>query len=132
MNDIIPEEVRQVQREPHPFISKAQMPQFFAKTVAFIGKFVRADADNTLVFKTHEGKCQAVLIDKGNEVRIIKFRGDGSELEVDMAYEVRGIVNKDNSISYGELTKLDAGFDLEAYEQMLGFYHGMCKSLCVK
>ena len=65
-------------------------------------------------------------------MRVIKFRGDETELEQGMTYEVRGIANKDNSISFGELTKYDAGFDLEAYEQMLYFYHGMCKPLCVK
>ena len=79
-----------------------------------------------------QGECEADAICDGDEVRIIKFRGDDSELKPGMAYEVRGIVNKDNSISFGELTKLDAEFDLEAFEQMLYFYHGMCKNLCVK
>ena len=46
--------------------------------------------------------------------------------------EVRGIVNKDGTISFGEHTQYDSEFDLQAYENMLEYYHGMCKELCVK
>ena len=46
--------------------------------------------------------------------------------------EIRGIVNKDQTISYGEFTQYDNEFDLGNYESMLGYYHGMCKDLCVK
>ena len=58
--------------------------------------------------------------------------------------EVRGIVNKDGTISYGEFTQYDAEFgkqslilnsnllDLATYEQMLEYYHGMCKDLCIR
>ena len=61
-----------------------------------------------------------------------KFHLDPSDLEMDTCYECRGIVNADKTLSFGELTKYDAGFDLDSYEQMLTFYHGSCKSLCVK
>ena len=46
--------------------------------------------------------------------------------------EIRGIVNKDGTISFGEYTQYDTEFYLQAYENMLEYYHGMCKELCVK
>ena len=55
--------------------------------------------------------------------------------------EVRGIVNKDGTMSYGECTQYDNEFgklnggnvvDLATYEHMLEYYHGMCRDLCVK
>ena len=55
--------------------------------------------------------------------------------------EVRGIVNKDGSISFGEYTQYDNEFgnfdktnvaDLTTYEQMLEYYHGMCRDLCIR
>ena len=49
-----------------------------------------------------------------------------------MVVEVRGIVNKDGSISFGEFTQYDNEFDLVAFEQMLGYYHGMHSSLSLK
>ena len=53
-------------------------------------------------------------------------------MQPDAVFEVRGIVNKDCSISFGELTPYDNGFDLQMFEQMCVFYHGMCRDLCVK
>ena len=38
----------------------------------------------------------------GREVKVIKFRGDPSRMSGTV--EVRGIVNKDGTISYGEFT----------------------------
>lgn len=46
--------------------------------------------------------------------------------------EIRGIVNKDTTISYGEFTQYDPEFDLATYETMLVYYHGMCRDLCLK
>lgn len=79
----------------------------------------------------------------GREIKIQKFRGDASKMSGTV--EVRGIVNKDASMSYGEFTQYDNEFgkcltlllmlnftDLNTYEEMLGYYHGMCKDLCVK
>ena len=31
------EDVKQVHREPHPFVSKDQIPQFVGRTIAFVG-----------------------------------------------------------------------------------------------
>ena len=83
-----------------------------------MGKFDRFD-DNIMMMRTHNG----------DEVKIIKYKGEQSQMEKDMFYEIRGIVNKDNTISFGEVTKYDAEFDLNTYEQMLRYYHGMCKNL---
>ena len=49
-----------------------------------------------------------------------------------MVVEIRGIVNKDGTISFGEYTLYDNEFDMQSYELMLDYYHGMCKELCVK
>ena len=46
--------------------------------------------------------------------------------------EVRGIVNKDQSVSFCEHTLYDNEFDLGSYVMMLEYYHGMCKELCCK
>ena len=46
-----------------------------------------------------------------------KFHLDPSDLEMGTCYECRGIVNADKTLSFGELTKYDAGFDLDSYEQ---------------
>ncbi len=42
------------------------------------------------------------------EVKVIKFRGDPSRMSG--IIEVRGIVNKDGTISYGEFTQYDNEF----------------------
>jgi len=46
--------------------------------------------------------------------------------------EIRGIVQKDQSVSFGEMTLYDQEFDLATFETMLDHYHGMCRDLCVK
>ena len=51
-------------------------------------------------------ELEHVIIDR--EVRIIKFRGDPSKMSGNI--EVRGIVNKDGTISYGEFTQYDNEF----------------------
>ena len=73
---------------------------------------------------------------------MIKFRGDPSRMSGTV--EVRGIVNKDGTISYGEFTQYDNEFgklslelfiediDLGTHEHMLEYYHGMCRDLCIK
>ena len=67
-----------------------------------------------------------------SQVKVIKFKGDPSIMQPNSVFEIRGIVNKDNSISFGELTQYDNEFDLGMFEQMCVFYHGMCKDLCVR
>jgi len=67
----------------------------------------------------------------GKEVKIIRFKND-SKLAAGMVAEIRGIVNKDGTISFGEYTQYDNEFDMQSFELMLDYYHGMCKELCVK
>ena len=64
-------------------------------------------------------------------MKIIRFKND-SKLAPGMVAEVRGIVNKDGTISFGEYTQYDNEFDMQSFELMLDYYHGMCKELCVK
>ncbi|CDW74672.1 UNKNOWN [Stylonychia lemnae] len=113
------EEVKAVHREPHPFIGIHQIHNFVGKPVAFVGKVDRFE-DNNMIMKTAEDK----------EVKIIKFRGDQNKMH--NVIEVRGIVNKDDTISYGEFTQYDNEFDLTTYESMLEYYHGMCRDLCIR
>ena len=115
------EDVKQVHRESHPFISKNQIDQFVGKTVAFVGRVEKVE-DSTL-FMTTEDQSQ---------VKIIKFKGDADKFQAGTVMEIRGIVNKDSTLSFGESTAYDQEFDLGTYEHMLTYYHGMCKDLCVK
>lgn len=66
------------------------------------------------------------------QVKIIKFKGDPEKMKSGSKMEIRGIVNKDSTISFGEFTQYDDEFDLSTYESMLTYYHGMCKDLCLK
>ena len=45
-----------------------------------------------------------------NEVKVIKFRGDQQQLSGFL--EIRGIVNKDQSLSFGEYTQYDNEFGM--------------------
>ena len=64
-------------------------------------------------------------------MKIIRFKND-QKLAPGMVAEIRGIVNKDTTLSFGEYSVYDSEFDMSAYEHMLEYYHGMCKELCVK
>ena len=64
-------------------------------------------------------------------MRVMRYRNDVG-LTAGQIVEIRGIVNKDRSISFGEHTAYDTDFDLLSYETMLEYYHGMCKELCCK
>ncbi len=44
----------------------------------------------------------------GREIKIMKFRGDPAKMSGTV--EVRGIVNKDATMSYGEFTQYDNEF----------------------
>ena len=115
------EDVKQVHREPHPFVGKDQIPSFVGKTIAFVGKVDRVE-DSILYMKTADDTV----------IKIIKYKGDADKMRPNSIMEIRGIVNKDSTISYGEFTPYDSEFDLATYEHMLGYYHGMCRDLCVK
>ena len=115
------EDVKQVHREPHPFVSKDQIAVFVGKTIAFVGRVDRIE-ESTLLMKTADD----------TQVKIIKFKGDPEKFKSGSVMEIRGIVNKDSTISFGEHTQYDNEVDLGTYEHMLGYYHGMCRDLCVK
>ena len=81
------------------------MGLFYAKTIAFVGRVDRFE-DGILYMKTASGE----------PIKVIKYRGDPENMISDHCYEIRGIVNKDNTISFGETTKFDADFDLTSFE----------------
>ena len=66
------------------------------------------------------------------QIKIIKFKGDAEKMRAGAIMEIRGIVNKDSTISFGEFTQYDNEFDLATYEHMLTYYHGMCRDLSMK
>ena len=102
------EEVKAVHREPHPFIGIAQIMNFVGRPVAFVGRIDHFE-ENNMFMKTHEGMFIAFIftfVDR--DVKVIKFRGDSSKMSG--IIEVRGIVNKDGTISYGEFTQYDNEF----------------------
>ena len=115
------EEVKNVHREPHPFVGLNHLMGFVGRTIAFVGKVEKTD-EGSLLLKTADAK----------EIKVIRFKNPEGRIGPGMTVEVRGIVNKDGTISFGEYTQYDNEFDLGAYESMLDFYHGMCKELCVK
>lgn len=114
------EEVKNVHREPHPFVSTQHMQKFIGQTVAFVGKVAQVE-DTTLNMKTFALQ----------DVKILRYKNELG-LQAGQTIEVRGIVNKDKSISFGEHTVYDPDFDLQTYEHMLEYYHGMCQHLSVK
>ena len=68
----------------------------------------------------------------GTSIKIIKFKGSAEKFQPGVVMEIRGIVNKDQTISFGEYTQYDNEFDLATFESMLGYYHGMCRDLCIR
>ena len=56
----------------------------------------------------HEGNIRWRTIRIDREIKIIKFRGDPAKMSGFV--EVRGIVNKDSTMSYGEYTQYDNEF----------------------
>ena len=78
------------------------MPNFVGKPVAFVGKVNRIE-DTEIFMKTADE----------SEVKVIKFRGDRNQIEDGSYLEVRGIVNKDYSLSFGQTTAYDNDFNLQ-------------------
>ena len=115
------EEVKNVHCEPHPFVGTAHLNQFVGRTIAFVGRIERV-ADNEL---------QMLQVQDVAPTKVIRYKNELG-LQQGQVVEVRGIVNKDESVSFGEHTLYDNEFDLPTYCMMLEYYHGMCKELCCK
>ena len=49
------EEIKNVHREPHPFVGLNHIMGFVGKTIAFVGRVERLD-DNSLFLKTSDSK----------------------------------------------------------------------------
>ena len=75
---------------------------FVGKSIAFVGRVDRVE-ENTLIMKTAGGQ----------EVKIVSFRNDGRLASGSVA-QIRGIVNKDTTISFDEYTLYDSEFDMQA------------------
>ena len=72
-------------------------------------------------------------IDK--EVQVVGYKPPRDDESQNVAsgnsVEVRGVVDCDNKLTYSDLNRFDGDFDMGTYEQMLEYYHGLCKHLCV-
>ena len=49
------EEIKNVHREPHPFVGVPHIMGFVGKTIAFVGRIDRVD-EGMLLMKTNDGK----------------------------------------------------------------------------
>lgn len=58
--------------------------------------------------------------------------GQSQIVNTGCAVEVRGVVSGESELQFGDLNRFDGDFDMGSYEQMLDYYHGMCKHLCVQ
>ena len=57
-------EVKNVHREPHPFVGLDHLSGFIGKTIAFVGKVVKVE-DSTIILKASNE----------DTVKIIRFKG---------------------------------------------------------
>ena len=87
--NMVDKEVKNVHREPHPFVGMTHLGGFVGKTIAFVGRVA-------------EIKDQQLIMSSG--ATIIRFKGEASLFPANSVIEVRGIVNKDGTISFGEYT----------------------------
>ena len=60
------EEVKNVHREPHPFVGTSHMVNFVGRTIAFVGKIDRV-LDNELIMQQAGGQ---------EDVKVIRYRND--------------------------------------------------------
>ena len=66
------------------------------------------------------------------EISVVGFRQDEDQVIASgNSVEVRGTVASDSQLTYSDLNRFDGDFDMGAYEQMLEYYHGICKHLTV-
>ena len=64
-------------------------------------------------------------------MKVLRYRGDLG-LSAGQVVEIRGIVNRDCTISFGEHNLYENNFDIGAHRSMLEYFHGFCKDLCYK
>ena len=55
------EEIKNVHREPHPFVGVPHIMGFVGKTIAFVGRVERVD-EGVLFLKTAEGKLMTSFL----------------------------------------------------------------------
>ena len=135
------------QTDPHPYISTAHLAQFVGRPVAFVGRVKRVFDGQIVLIHSDAGKCSPLIMDDqvlaemayrkpstefclGKEVKVIGYHRSDIELVEGVVIEVRGIVNQDHTIKFGDLSLYEGDFDFAAHENMLKFLHGICKSLC--
>ena len=61
-------------------------------------------------------------------MKVTDFRGDST---LEGYVEVRGQINQDGTLLYGTHSRFNDDFNLEQHEEMVDYFQGMCKNLCV-
>lgn len=61
-------------------------------------------------------------------MKVVNYTGDST---IDGFVEVRGVLNPNNTITYQSHTKFNTEFEIEQFEEMVDYFQGMCRNLCV-
>lgn len=73
------------------------------------------------------------IIDR--EIQVVDFKpsadDESQQIAAGNSVEVRGVVGTGNQLTYSDLNRFEGDFDMGTYEQMLEYYHGLCKHLTV-
>ena len=90
---------RSMQKETHPLVSADYLSRFVGRLVAIVGRVAKPEMNGILTLE----------FSSGSQVRILKFKTLGGERPPAMGsiIEVRGFVNKDMSVTFGEMTEYD-------------------------
>ena len=72
------------------------------------------------------------FVDKEVTIRLVSG-GDASEVTIGKAIEVRGVVKDPTTLQVNgrDYNMYESDFDMVTYEQMLDYYHGMCKHMAM-
>ncbi len=73
---------------------------------------------------------RCVFLDKEVTIKLVSG-GDASEVTNGKAIEVRGVVKDPVTLQVNgrDFNMYESDFDMVTYEQMLDYYHGMCKHM---
>ena len=72
----------------------------------------------------------AICVEK--EIQVVNYNKTAEQtINNGNSVEVRGVVTGKSKLQFSDLNKFEGDFDMSSYEQMLEYYHGLCKHLCV-
>ena len=65
------------------------------------------------------------------EIQVVNYSRQDTSINSGNSVEVRGVVDGKSRLQFSDLNRFEGDFDMGSYEQMLEYYHGICKHLCV-